>query len=231
VLAGLIVEAATGNTLGQELARRIFGPLGLRDTFFPVNAPGIPGPMSRGYSLPLGQQQGPLLDFTVYNPSQFWGEGNLISTLGDLERFFRALLGGRLLPPGLLAEMTTPVPTGQPGTGYGLGLLVLDTPLGRLVGHDGSIPGFHDIVLNTPDGRRQLGVMTNEHFATPGVSAAFDQAVAAIAIGLLLGAPGAPLGVASTSASLPAAVRAGVPTPAARALGGVLAGMAVRAQQ
>jgi hypothetical protein len=124
--------------------------------------------------------------------------------------------------------MTTPVPTGQPGTGYGLGLLVLDTPLGRLVGHDGSIPGFHDIVLNTPDGRRQLGVMTNEHFATPAVSAAFDQAVAAIAIGLLVGAP---LGVASTSASLPAAVQAGAPTPAARALGGVLAGMAVRAQQ
>jgi D-alanyl-D-alanine carboxypeptidase len=142
VLAGMIVEAATGHKLGQELARRIFRPLGLRDTFFPVNAPGIPGPRSHGYSLPLGAEEGPLLDFTIFNPSVAWGSGNLISNLGDLERFFRALLGGRLLPPRLLAAMTTPVPTGLPGFGYGLGLRVIETPAGRLLGHEGAIPGF-----------------------------------------------------------------------------------------
>jgi D-alanyl-D-alanine carboxypeptidase len=68
VLAGLIVEAATGRSLGRELTRRILRPLGLDDTFFPVNAPGIPGPRSRGYSLPLSPEgevlDGPLLDFT-----------------------------------------------------------------------------------------------------------------------------------------------------------------------
>jgi D-alanyl-D-alanine carboxypeptidase len=74
VLAGLIIETATGRKLGQELARRILR-LGLRDTFFPVNSPGIPGPRSRGYSLPLGQEEGPLLDFTVQNPSHAWAAG------------------------------------------------------------------------------------------------------------------------------------------------------------
>lgn len=39
--------------------------------------------------------------------------------------------------------MTTPVPTGRPGFGYGLGPTVIETPLGRLVGHNGSIPGFN----------------------------------------------------------------------------------------
>jgi D-alanyl-D-alanine carboxypeptidase len=53
VLLGLIVEAATGNTLARELGRCIFGPLGLRDTVLPGNSPGIPSPASRGYSLPL----------------------------------------------------------------------------------------------------------------------------------------------------------------------------------
>ena len=119
ILAGLIVQAATGHQLGQELARRILRPLGLRDTLFPVNRPTIPRPYVRGYSLPLGQEQGPLLDFTVFNPSVAWAAGALVSNLGDLERFFRALLGGRLLPPRLLAAMMTPVPTGQPGFGYG----------------------------------------------------------------------------------------------------------------
>ena len=56
VLAGLIIETATGRRLGQELTRRIIRPLGLGDTFFPVNAPGIPGPRSRGYSLPLSPE-------------------------------------------------------------------------------------------------------------------------------------------------------------------------------
>jgi D-alanyl-D-alanine carboxypeptidase len=73
VLAGMIVEAATGHQLGQELARRILRPRGLRDTFFPANRSTIPRPYARGYSLPLGQEQGPLLDFTVYNPSLAWG--------------------------------------------------------------------------------------------------------------------------------------------------------------
>jgi D-alanyl-D-alanine carboxypeptidase len=194
VLLGLIVEAATGNTLGQELHRRILGPLGLRDTFFPVNVPGIPSPKSHGYSLPLSPQgevlNGPLLDFTICNPSPFWGAGNLISNLDDLTRFFRALLGSRLLPPRLLAAMTTTVPTDRPVVGYGLGLQVVETPAGRLFGHDGDIPGFNNIVLSTQDGRRQFGVMRNEAlFAPPAVSEAFSQAVMAIAMGLLEGDP------------------------------------------
>jgi D-alanyl-D-alanine carboxypeptidase len=209
VLAGLIVETATGRTLRQELTGRIIRPLRLRDTFFPINRPTIPGRNTRGYSLPLSEQgpvlDGPLLDFTVYNPSLAWAAGNLVSDLGDLARFFRALLGGRLLPPRLLAEMTTTVPIGQ-GAGYGLGLLVLDTPCGRLIGHDGGIPGFITIVLSTQDGRRQLGVMVNQFFTTPAVDQAYSQVVVEIAMRLL---EGGPCGPASSSASLDAAVRAG----------------------
>ena len=217
VLAGLIVKAAAGRTLDQELARRIFRPLGLRDTFFPVNRPTIPGPNPRGYSLPFNQETGPLLDFTVYNPSLAWGAGNLISDLGDLERFFRALLGGRLLPPRLLAAMTTPVDTGVPGYGYGLGLEMIETPSGRLIGHGGAIPGFLNIVLNTRDGRRQLAVMINEEFATPAVYQAFNQAWMAIAARLL---EGSAVGVASTNASLRAAVQARESARTAQALAG-----------
>ncbi|HZC99835.1 MAG TPA: serine hydrolase domain-containing protein [Actinomycetes bacterium] len=171
ILLGLIVEAATGRTLGRELARRILEPLGLRGTRFPVSSTGIPMPRSRGYSLPQdppGQVLGgPLLDLTAESPS--WGRaaGALVSDLEDLTRFFRALLGGRLLPPELLAEMleTVPFPSGAVPLAledrYGLGLAEVDTPTGRLVGHPGGIPGFLSIVLSTPDGRRQLGIMIN----------------------------------------------------------------------
>jgi D-alanyl-D-alanine carboxypeptidase len=105
VLAGLIIETATGRTLGRELTRRILRPLGLRDTFFPVNAPGIPGPRSRGYSLPLSPEgellDGPLVDFTVQNPSYAWAAGNLISDLDETwpASFGRCWAAG-CYPPG-----------------------------------------------------------------------------------------------------------------------------------
>jgi D-alanyl-D-alanine carboxypeptidase len=207
VLAGMIVEAATGNELGKELRRRIFRPLGLRDTVFPVDRATIPRPYANGYGFPFGQDQGPLLEFTVFNPSLAWAAGAVVSDLGEVEQFFRALLRGRLLPAPLLAEMTTPFPTGR-GFGYGLGLIVIETPAGRILGHDGAIPGFLDVVLSTEDGRRQVGLMMNAEFATSAVSEAFNQVIAALQTRLFDGtAPD----VASLSTAPHAAVRIGTP--------------------
>lgn len=183
ILLGLLVETAGGATLAQELQRRIVEPLGLRSTYLPGDAREIPGPMSRGYSLPVGPRgevlDGPLLDFTAQNPSWAWAAGALVSDLEDLVGFFRALLGGRLLPPGLLAEMlsTVPVPPGSIPLPlydrYGLGLLEMGTPAGRLVGQLGGIPGYLSMVLSTPDGRRQLGVMSNVLVAPDAMYEAF----------------------------------------------------------
>lgn len=69
----MIVERAAGRDLGRELKRRIIRPLRLRDTYLPVNFPFLVWPHASGYSLDLDEQlnpvDGPLLDFTVYNPS------------------------------------------------------------------------------------------------------------------------------------------------------------------
>jgi len=171
VLLGMIVEAATGSRLDRELARRIFGPLELRHTSLPVGIRELPSPASRGYSPPLGPElevvDGPFEDFTDQDPSSTWASGAAVSDLGDLTRFFRVLLTGRLVPPGLFTELLTTVDV--PPTSvqlplldrYGLGVVEVDTPLGPLVGHPGGIPGFLSMVLSTRDGQRQLGVMTN----------------------------------------------------------------------
>jgi len=195
VLLGLVVEAASQRALGQELDRSILEPLGLQDTLLPDGAPEIPGPSAHGYSLPLGPHgeavDGPLLDFTVQNPSWAGAAGALVSTLPDLTRFFRALLGEGLLPPPLLAEMTTMV-TVPPGSiplplydRYGLGLLEVETPAGPLLGNAGGIPGFLSIVLSTPDGRRQLGLMINALLAPAPVYEAFLQGSRALGSRLL----------------------------------------------
>jgi D-alanyl-D-alanine carboxypeptidase len=124
---------------------------------------------------------GPLLDFTAQNPSWAWAAGALVSTLEDLGHFFRGLLGGRLVPPPLLAKMTTMVEVPPDSIPlplyhrYGLGLLEVETPAGRLVGNVGGIPGFLSIVLSTPDSRRQLAVMINVLAAPDPVYEAFTQ--------------------------------------------------------
>ena len=163
-LAGMIVERVTGHRLGEEIERRIIRPLGLRRTSFPVNSPLIDGPHTSGYSLDYDDDlqtiPGSRLDMTTRNPSATWAAGNLVTNMDDLTHFFRALLGGRLLSPGLLAQMKTTVDTGwSAGSHYGLGLIVQDTPCGRLIGHGGTIPGYQNTMLNSEDGSKQFALL------------------------------------------------------------------------
>jgi D-alanyl-D-alanine carboxypeptidase len=173
VLAGMIIERVTGRALGRAIERRILRPLGLRDTYFPVDFPFLPWPSPRGYSLDYDDQgnpiEGPLLDLTVYNPSPAWAAGNIISDQDDLARFYRALFGGRLLEPEQLADMTTGFVV-EPGVAsYGLGLIIYETDCGRVLGHNGGIPGFLNDLYSSDDGTHQFGLMINAEAAPSAV--------------------------------------------------------------
>ncbi|MFJ2074813.1 serine hydrolase domain-containing protein [Streptomyces anulatus] len=145
VLAGLIVQKITGRPLADEIDRRIIQRIGLRRTYFP--APGdatIREPHPHGYYQESAQT--PLRDITEMDPSWGWAAGQMISTNSDLNRFFTALLTGRLLPAPQLARMRSTVPaeaTFGPGARYGLGLVSRPLPCGGLSwGHGGSFPGY-----------------------------------------------------------------------------------------
>jgi D-alanyl-D-alanine carboxypeptidase len=161
---GLIVEAATGRSLGAELRRRILEPLRLRTTSFPT-APDIAGRHAHGYFLR------PRQDVTIGSPSVQWAAGALVSNADDLARFFRALLGGRLLGSDLLQLMRTTVAARQlgPGNAYGLGLQKVPEPCGAVWGHTGGSPGYVADALNSKDGEHQVVVLVN---ATGSLSAA-----------------------------------------------------------
>ncbi|MFB6877590.1 serine hydrolase domain-containing protein [Streptomyces sp. NPDC056323] len=156
VLAGLIVQKVTGRPLAEEIDRRVIKRIGLRHTYFP--APGdvtIREPHPHGYY--RESADGPLRDITEIDPSWGWAAGQMISTGSDLNRFFSALLAGRLLPPAQLARMRSTVPaeaTFGPGARYGLGLVSRPLPCGGLSwGHGGSFPGYETRGGATDDGR------------------------------------------------------------------------------
>jgi D-alanyl-D-alanine carboxypeptidase len=145
----------------------------LHGTSVPGTSPRIPGPHPHGY-VPMTQNGEPyLLDYTEMNPSVMGAGGEMISTTTDLNRFFAALLGGRLLPGHLLADMTTPAVEGRR---YGLGLAWRDTPCGvRVYGHDGDALAYQSWSFSMPDRRRQVTVAV-----TPDFRADLDDAVDAL---------------------------------------------------
>lgn len=65
------------------------------------------------------------------------GDGGIISTVGDVATFFRALLGGKLLPQKQLAEMTRTIASPEPDLRFGLGILRYRQPCGFAWGHGG----------------------------------------------------------------------------------------------
>lgn len=170
LLAGLIIEKVTGHRYGDEVRRRIIRPLRLRDTYTPGDRTGIRGPHPAGYIRTGPGQE--LTEFTRYNPSVAWAGGEIISSGRDLNRFFAALLAGRLLGPAELREMTQTRPTGRPsGDEYGLGLERTSLPCGGdYWGHEGDSLGF-SVITGATTGGRQVTVMVN---LSPGGTAAQD---------------------------------------------------------
>ncbi|MGW4380428.1 serine hydrolase domain-containing protein [Kitasatospora sp. NPDC004531] len=160
LVLGELIEQVTGHDWRTEVDRRVLRPLGLRHTFLPGTATAVPGPHSHGY---LALSDGPA-DITELNPSMAGAAGELISTTDDLARFHAALLGGRLLPPAQLAEMTTTVAADeQPPTRYGLGLMQLRLSCGDVWGHPGGIHGYVTYLFGTRTGTRQLAVSANPY--------------------------------------------------------------------
>lgn len=165
LVLGMLVERLTGNPYADEIESRIIRPLRLHGTSLPGTDTVIHGPHARGY-LPLERDGRPeLVDITELNPSIMNAGGDVISTTRDLNRFFAALLDGRLLPDHLTREMRTPVL----GSAYGLGVIRLPLPCGgEAWGKDGDAPGYSSATFVVPGGDRQITVSVTWGLGDPG---------------------------------------------------------------
>ncbi|NUW45931.1 beta-lactamase family protein [Nonomuraea rhodomycinica] len=161
VLARLVIEKVTGRSLAEEVRRLILGPLGLSGTVVPDASPEIPAPHAHAYYRSEEDGRPTTTDITRQNPSWISTGGDMISTTRDLHTFISALLGGRLLPASLLAEMCAPHPTGIPNMDYGLGVFVVNTDGGTLISHNGAAVGHAALMYSTPDGRKTLTAALN----------------------------------------------------------------------
>ncbi|MFD0360253.1 serine hydrolase domain-containing protein [Nocardia sp. GCM10030253] len=100
VLLGVVLEKATGQSLGDLLEQHILDPLGMHQSQV-VLTPQITEPILHGYT----NERDVFEDSTFWNPTAFLHSGNMNSTVADVGRWVRALGTGKLLSDAQFKEM------------------------------------------------------------------------------------------------------------------------------
>jgi D-alanyl-D-alanine carboxypeptidase len=141
VLLEQIVQKVSGQDMDTFLAEHVFIPLGMTKTFYATD-PGLPS-LLHGYS--WDEDTGAFRDLTELNPNLPGGAGAVVSTLGDLHTYVRALCTGTLLKPETQRERLAGM-TGAEFIKYGEGILLF----GQFCGHNGTIFGFSSEAFYLP---------------------------------------------------------------------------------
>ncbi|MGW7547647.1 serine hydrolase domain-containing protein [Streptomyces sp. NPDC054770] len=176
LVAGMIAEKAGGASWQDLVAHRVIAKLGLRNTTVPGLDPYLPDPHVNAY---LTTADGRRLDVTEHS-FQHTADSGVVSTTADLNTFFRALAGGRLLPAEQWREMRQTVRrTDDPedvaempeGT-YGLGLRRIPLSCGGYYyTHEGDGAGVNTRPAVSADGRRAVTVSLTTTTAPPDLAA------------------------------------------------------------
>jgi D-alanyl-D-alanine carboxypeptidase len=184
-IAGLVVAAATGRSLPQEMRARFFDPLGLSHTHFVDETDVEPLP---SYVLEVDP-----VNFEPLEPHQLRrqllpivadsGAGGMMASASDAARWAEALFGGRAIGADAVERMidtsTTrnlPCPDACP-VPYGLGTFLYQFGGREFVGHDGSSGA-----LVATDRQRKLTVAILTNGGEPDMRGFVDAILDALAV-------------------------------------------------
>lgn len=156
VTLGKMLERENGGkTLAGMLEWRVFKPAGMTNSRLSRSTSFAGDGMQE-----IAKISGEMTRLRV-NPSVFSGSGGVESTTRDVNRFYRALFSGALLPQDRVDEMIDPRTTTGQLSGYGLGIYSIQTPCGVMYGHDGASFGTRNFAFASRDGRTQVNIAWN----------------------------------------------------------------------
>ena len=163
IVLGLLIKKVTGEVVSQVMNERIFQPLGISHTYWPLSCY-LPYPYSHGYSAKLGS----LLDETNWSPS--WGDaaGILISNISDLKIWIKEIYQRNLLSTVTKGERFKWVDQDGGGVSfYGFGL----EKINGWIGHPGIIEGYNSQIFYQPEKRITIIVSANSDDGQPAYQA------------------------------------------------------------
>jgi CubicO group peptidase (beta-lactamase class C family) len=175
VIAGLIVEKASGEPLLQFLSERIFAPLGMKSVM-DIDQNPLPESDPAGY---MRYAIGPLRVAPEEGKGWMFAAGELAMTAEDLAKWDISMIKQSVLRQASYAEMEREVVLKNGlGTRYGLGVDVRKALGQRAIEHGGEVSGFtaHNLVF--PDARMAVAVLTNED--SVGASEAIAHSIATL---------------------------------------------------
>jgi CubicO group peptidase (beta-lactamase class C family) len=138
ILAG-VIEKSSGMSFEDYLRTRFFAPMKMTETGFVAESDRWKnGP----HSYSDGNDEGALADW--HEGAEFAGAGNIISTIGDLYKWEKALSTNVVLPDSSRAKLFTPhIPT-QGKNGYGYGWNINETiRKTKVIAHAGDLGGYN----------------------------------------------------------------------------------------
>lgn len=167
LLLHTVIEAVTGNTLGDELRARIIEPLGLNQTTFGGDEPPN-GPVATTWSDINGN--GTLDDFrqlylAVSHNSARAAPGSMFSTVSDIARWAHHLFDPAAFGAEVREDLLDWRPLSGVGavwTGYGQGVQQYSFVGTEAWGHSGWINGSRSIMVYAPDYGFSIAAVDND---------------------------------------------------------------------
>jgi len=193
-LAALIVEKISGISFRDYLEKNIFKPAKMNDSFLPENRR-IKSPNQvelysypNMYSTNLVNIKDLKETFLIFEKSNFYGNGGIVSTALDLQKYQNALFKYQLLDKKELEEALTPAKLNdgkiasyrfdEKEIAYGLGWeMYTDESNGKIVFHDGSITGLTSILIHNIDKNQTVVLLSNTASSVFAVSNAVLQLI------------------------------------------------------
>lgn len=173
VLLSAVVEGAAGEPFLAYVQRRVFDPIGMRNTTaeFPDSII-----MNRARFYTRSDSVSPVINAPWVDNSNKWAGGGFVSTTQDLARFGQAMLDANVLKRATIDAMWTSQRTadGKP-TGYGMGWAVNTDSTGRRsVSHSGGSVGGTALLVVYPKEQMVFAFLFNGDGRQPALRRVMD---------------------------------------------------------
>ena len=166
LLLGMLIQKVTGEPAVNVFNEKIFQPLGMRNTFWPLTRY-LPYPYTHGYLL---AGDGSIADVSNLNPSWADATGILISNFTDLRIWAREIKERKLLSDKMKAERYAWVNSDEPNISSGFGL----DKIFDWVGHPGTIYGYNTEVYFNSEKKITVIIMANSIEGEPAGNILFS---------------------------------------------------------
>ena len=160
VLLGLMIEEIRNQNLWDVVDQYIIEPLGLHNTVMGTHDQPLPEGTARPY-LATGNLK--YIDIYQYSVSDAaTGDGGIASCTQDLITFIKALANGELVSSDTYERMMQErVDIEMDKEWYGLGLEIINSSDGLIIGHTGSTSSYNALLFYYPERETYISIACN----------------------------------------------------------------------